>query len=77
MNDKVIGALCHGSIALANKPARIRGRRVTGYTREEDALLERRLVGSGITVPRFPEKTLESAGRETTCTPLSAIEDDR
>jgi putative intracellular protease/amidase len=31
-NDKVIGAICHGSIALANNPERIAGRRVTGYT---------------------------------------------
>src|SRR5277367_5620210 len=31
---KVVGAICHGAIALGNIPERIRGRRTTGYTRE-------------------------------------------
>lgn len=61
-NDKVIGAICHGSIALANNPDRIRGRRVTGYTREEDAMMEQRLTGSGIVISHYPQTVLEEAG---------------
>ena len=34
--DKVVGAICHGAIALGNIPDRVRGRYVTGYTREGD-----------------------------------------
>jgi putative intracellular protease/amidase len=29
---KVVGAICHGTIALANVPDRIKGRQVTGYS---------------------------------------------
>jgi putative intracellular protease/amidase len=34
--QKVVGAICHGAIALGNVPDRIRGRMVTGYTLEGD-----------------------------------------
>ncbi len=34
--DKVVGAICHGAIALGNIPDRIRGKRTTGYTLEGD-----------------------------------------
>ncbi len=61
-NDKVIGAICHGSIALANNPDRIRGRRVTGFTREEDAMMEKRLTGKGIVISNYPQTVLEEAG---------------
>ncbi|WP_263359097.1 type 1 glutamine amidotransferase domain-containing protein [Acidicapsa ligni] len=57
-HDKVIGAICHGSIALVNNPERIRGRHVTGYTRAEDRELEERL-GSGFFIPHFPQPVLE------------------
>jgi putative intracellular protease/amidase len=60
-HDKVIGAICHGSIALANNPERIRGRNVTGYTRKEDRILEQRL-GASVTIPYFPQKVLEDVG---------------
>ena len=33
--DKVVGAICHGAIALGNIPERVRGRRTTGYTLRE------------------------------------------
>jgi putative intracellular protease/amidase len=32
--QKVVGAICHGAIALGNNPDRIKGRRLTGYTLE-------------------------------------------
>jgi putative intracellular protease/amidase len=60
-NDKVIGAICHGSIALANNADRIRGRHVAGYTREEDRELEFRL-GDSVKIPHFPQEALENAG---------------
>ncbi len=60
---KVIGAICHGSIALANNPERIRGRHVTGYTRAEDRALEERL-GSSFVIPYFPQPILEGAGAD-------------
>jgi putative intracellular protease/amidase len=44
--DKVVGAICHGAIALGNIPERVRGRRTTGYTLEGDHELQR-LFGSG------------------------------
>jgi putative intracellular protease/amidase len=57
--DKVVGAICHGAIALANIPERLRGRKVTAFSLEEDRALERQF-GSGI--PRYPQPTLEQAG---------------
>jgi putative intracellular protease/amidase len=30
--EKVIGAICHGAVALGNNPDRLLGRKVTGYT---------------------------------------------
>ena len=57
---KVVGAICHGAMSLANLPDRIRGRQVTGYTREEDRLLEF-FMGKDF-IPNFPQPTLEKAG---------------
>jgi putative intracellular protease/amidase len=62
-SGKAIGTICHGSIALANNPDRVRGRHVTGYTREEDRVLEQHL-GSSLTLPRFPQPVLEEAGAQ-------------
>jgi putative intracellular protease/amidase len=59
--DKVVGAICHGAIALGNIPNRVRGRRVTGYTLEGDRALER-LFGSGFLIPHYPQSVLEAAG---------------
>jgi putative intracellular protease/amidase len=59
--DKVVGAICHGAIALGNIPDRVRGRRVTGYTLEGDRALER-LFGSGFLIPHYPQSVLEAAG---------------
>jgi putative intracellular protease/amidase len=60
-NGKVLGAICHGAIALGNNPERVRGRKVTGYTLEGDQELQR-LFGSGFLIPHYPQKVLEEAG---------------
>jgi putative intracellular protease/amidase len=60
-HDKVVGAICHGAIALGNIPDRVRGCRVTGYTLEGDHALER-LFGSGFLIPQYPQTVLEEAG---------------
>ncbi len=59
--NKVVGAICHGAIALGNIPDRIRGRRTTGYTLEGDQELQR-LFGSNFLIPHFPQTVLEEAG---------------
>jgi putative intracellular protease/amidase len=59
--DKVVGAICHGAIALGNIPNRIRGRRVTGYTLEGDRQLQS-MFGSGFLIPHFPQTVLEETG---------------
>ena len=59
--DQVVGAICHGAIALGNVPDRIRGRRTTGYTLEGDRELQR-MFGSGFLIPHYPQTVLEEAG---------------
>jgi putative intracellular protease/amidase len=59
--DQVVGAICHGAIALGNVPDRIRGRRTTGYTLEGDRELQR-MFGSGFLIPHYPQTVLEKAG---------------
>jgi putative intracellular protease/amidase len=59
--DKVVGAICHGAIALGNIPDRVRGRRVTGYTLEGDHALQK-TFGSGFLIPHYPQTVLEEAG---------------
>jgi putative intracellular protease/amidase len=59
--DKVVGAICHGAIALGNIPNRIRGRRLTGYTLEGDKQLQA-LFGSSFLIPHYPQTVLEQAG---------------
>jgi putative intracellular protease/amidase len=58
---QVVGAICHGAIALGNIPDRVRGRRTTGYTLEGDRELQR-MLGSGFLIPHYPQKVLEEAG---------------
>lgn len=58
--DKVIGAICHGAIALANNPGRVAGRRATGFSREEDREAER-IYGVDF-IPNFPQPVMEQAG---------------
>jgi putative intracellular protease/amidase len=59
--DQVVGAICHGAIALGNVPDRIRGRRTTGYTLEGDRELQR-MFGSGFLIPHYPQTVLEKSG---------------
>ena len=59
--DKVVGAICHGAIALGNIPDVIRGRRTTGYTLEGDKALQQ-MFGSGFLIPHYPQTVLEEAG---------------
>jgi putative intracellular protease/amidase len=59
--DKVVGAICHGAIALGNIAERVQGRRVTGYSLEGDKALEG-YFGPGFFIPHYPQKVLEEAG---------------
>lgn len=59
--DKVVGAICHGAIALGNIPDRVRGRRTTGYTLEGDRELQR-MFGKDFLIPHFPQSVLEEVG---------------
>jgi putative intracellular protease/amidase len=59
--DKVVGAICHGAIALGNIPDRIRGRQVTGFTLDADKQLQA-MFGSGFVIPHYPQTVLEGTG---------------
>ena len=50
--EKVVGAICHGVIALGNSPNRIAGRKVTGYTLEGDKALEK-MFGKDFLIPQL------------------------
>jgi putative intracellular protease/amidase len=58
--NKVVGALCHGAIALGNIPDQVAGRRATGFSRVEDAQAEA-LFGLNF-IPNFPQPVMEKAG---------------
>ncbi|NKL23897.1 type 1 glutamine amidotransferase domain-containing protein [Rhizobium leguminosarum] len=58
--EKVVGTICHGSIALANNPSRVKGRRATGFSRAEDAQVEA-LYGDNF-IPYWPQVEMEKAG---------------
>ena len=60
-HDKVVGAICHGAIALANNRDRIGARRATAFSLDEDRELERQF-GSSFTIPHYPQATLEEVG---------------
>jgi putative intracellular protease/amidase len=64
---KVVGAICHGAIALGNIPDRIRGRQVTGFTLEGDKQLQE-MFGSGFVIPHYPQTVLEKSGAIYTST---------
>jgi putative intracellular protease/amidase len=59
--DKVVGAICHGAIALGNIPNRIKGRQVTGYTLEGDQKLQK-MFGKDFLIPHYPQTVLEKSG---------------
>ena len=58
--DKIVGAICHGAIALANIPGLVVGRSATGFSRREDAEVEK-LYGLNF-IPNFPQPVMEAAG---------------
>lgn len=58
--NKFVGTICHGSIALANNPEHFAGRAATGFSRAEDAEVEK-LFGKDF-IPNFPQPVMESAG---------------
>jgi putative intracellular protease/amidase len=58
---QVVGAICHGAIALGNIPDRVRGRRTTGYTLEGDRELQR-MFGPSFLIPHYPQTVLEESG---------------
>jgi putative intracellular protease/amidase len=62
---KVVGALCHGVIALGNNPDRIKGRHVTGYSLAEDEVLEKSFGKNFL--PNYPQPVLEKAGALFSC----------
>lgn len=57
---KVVGTICHGSIALANIPTRVAGRKATGFTLKEDIEAEA-LYGPQF-VPVYPQPAMEKVG---------------
>lgn len=57
---KVVGAIYHGSIALANNPDRVAGRKGTGYPLVEEIEAEW-LFGKGF-LPNYPQPARERAG---------------
>jgi putative intracellular protease/amidase len=59
-SGKVIGAICHGCIALANNPSRVVGKTATGFTLAEDLQIEARFGKEFI--PHWPQKEMERAG---------------
>jgi putative intracellular protease/amidase len=63
--NQVVGALCHGVIALGNNPDRIRGKQVTGYSLAEDEELEK-YFGKNF-LPNYPQPVLERAGAKFSC----------
>jgi len=58
--NKFIGAICHGSIALANNPEHVAGKTATGFSRTEDRQVED-LYGDDF-IPNFPQPVMERAG---------------
>ena len=62
---KVVGSICHGSIALANNPERVRGMRATGYSLKEELEAEQ-LFGKDF-LPNYPQPAMEKAGVEFAC----------
>jgi putative intracellular protease/amidase len=76
---QVVGAVCHGAIALGNIPDRVRGRRVTGYSLEADRMLEQ-YFGPDFLIPHYPQEVLEKTGATYSClgpTSTHVVDDGR
>ncbi len=75
---KVVAALCHGAITLANGQidegtgpvSLVAGRRVTGYSVAEDRDLERQRGSDRPLIPYYPQTVLEQAGGIYECAGL-------
>lgn len=63
---KIVGTICHGSIALANVPDHVASRSATGFSRVEDAQAEE-IYGKDF-IPNFPQPVMEAAGIKFTAT---------
>jgi putative intracellular protease/amidase len=63
---KVVGAICHGAIALGNIPDKVRGKRATGYSLAGDRALEE-YFGPGFHIPHYPQRVLEESGTDYSC----------
>jgi len=63
-NEKVVGAICYGAIALGNIPDRIRGRQVTGFMLEADKQLQA-MFGSGFLIRTIHRRSLRKPARST------------
>jgi putative intracellular protease/amidase len=66
-SEKVVGAICHGAIALGNIPNHVRGHNVTGYSLEGDHALEE-FFGPGFLLPHYPQAVLEEVGADYSAT---------
>jgi putative intracellular protease/amidase len=70
-SGKVVGAICHGAIALANNGKRIRGQNAMGFSLQEDHELEN-LFEHGFVIPHYPQTSLEEVGAAYTSAGLHA-----
>lgn len=59
-SDKIVGAICHGTIALGNNPNRVNGKHATGFSLDEDLAAEK-LYGKNF-IPNYPQPVLEKVG---------------
>ena len=57
---QLVGAICHGVIALGNNSNRIDGKQVTGFSLAEDLEAEK-IYGKDF-IPNYPQPVLEKAG---------------
>lgn len=69
---KIVGAICHGTIALANLSDRIKGRQVTGYSLAEDEVWEK-ILNKKPFLPNYPQPTLEKAGAIYSSAPIDGL----
>ena len=59
-SGKIVGAICHGTIALGNNPNRVSGKHATGFSLDEDVAAEE-IYGKNF-IPNYPQPVLEKVG---------------
>lgn len=59
-SGKVVGAICHGAIALANTPNRVSGKTATGFSLAED--LQAEAIYGKQFIPFWPQTEMERVG---------------